>query len=257
MLKIRNEQIKALEDVAKQNFEKDLVRHIKEFAPKHSEVIQEEGVQNVVRLGMERAEKYGFTRRGPVQFYVELMFMFGSDFDTDFQMPWASGVLNNDQIKDEMERADFLHEKMLEYLKQIAGENNEYSMKAMKKLQTANMEEYRVAGGNIEKQAVVALQSIHPQKVEYLGEELIKTLLQRGQDTAKGFSITSEQGNALCVALMFSLGHGFADDLLFPWVKATLEDEKISDPNERAVRLEQKMRLYLARVIKYLEERNK
>lgn len=257
MLKIRDEQIKAMADAALQNFEKEMVQHIKEFAPKHSEVIEDEGVREVVRLGIERAGDYGFTKRGPIRFYIELMFMFGSDFDTDFQMPWAEGVLTNDLIKDEMERADFLHEKMLEYLKQVAGENDEYSLKALRKLTKARMENYKVAGGNFNKHTLMALRDIHPQKCEYLGEELLKTLIERARDRAKKHSVTSEKGNALYVALMFALGHGFAGDALFPWVKTTMEDDSIPDPNKRAERLEKKMKIYLKRALKYLEENRK
>lgn len=254
MLKIRDKQIKALEEAALLRFEDELVEHIKEFAPKHSEVIKEEGVREVVRLGMERAKKYDFTKRGSVRFYVELMFMFGSDFDTDFQLPWAEGVLNNDQIKSEMERADILHEKMVEYLEQVAGKDNEYALKALERLNKARIEEYRTAGGDFDKETIAGLRSIYPQKYEYLGDELLQTLIERAKDSAQKFSVTSEKGKAMFVALMFSLGHGFADDALFPWVRATLEDEKIPDPNERAERLERKMKIYLDHVLKYLEE---
>ena len=257
MLKIRDSQMKTLEDAALQRFENELIEHIKEFAPKHSEVIEEEGVREVVRLGMERAGKYGFTKRGSIRFYVELMFMFGSDFDTDFQLPWAEGVLNNDQIKSEMERADILHEKMVEYLEQVAGKDKEYSLKALERLDKARIEEYRTAGGDFDREAIAGLRSIYPQKYEYLGDELLQTLLQRAKDSARKFSVTSEKGKALFIALMFSLGHGFADDALFPWVKATMEEEKIPDPNERAERLERKMKIYLDRVLKYFEENKK
>lgn len=258
MLVIRDKQIKALEDAAARNFENELVQHIKEFAPKHSEVIQDKGVRGVVRLGIERAETYGFTKRGPTRFYVELMFMFGSDFDTDFQLPWAEEILTNDIIKNEMERSDFLHEKMLEYLKQVARDKNEeYSLKALRRLKKARMEDYRVAGGDFDKQAIVGLRDIYPQKCEYLGVELLQTLVKRAKVLAKEHSITSEKGKALFVALIFVLGHGFANDSLFPWVKTTLEDESIVGPNERAERLERKMKIYLDRALEYLEQSKK
>lgn len=257
MLKIRDKQMKTLEDAAILRFEDELVEHIKEFAPKHSEVIKEEGVRKVVHLGIESAKQYDFTKRGPVRFYVELMFMFGSDFNTDFQLPWASGVLNNDQIKSETERADILHEKMVEYLEQIAGKDKEHSLKALERLNKARIEEYKTAGGDFDRQAAAGLRSIYPQKYEYLGDELLRELIQRAKDSAQRFSVTSEKGKALFVALMFSLGHGFADDALFPWVTTTMEDEKIPDPNERAERLERKMKIYLDRVLKYFEENKK
>jgi len=255
MLVIRKEQIEKLEEVAAKRFEHELVDRMMEFSPKSAEVIGEEGVREVVLLGMDRAGKYGLTKRGPIRFYVELMFMFGSDFDTDFQLPWAGGVLTNEIIKDEMERADILHENLVEYLKEVAGEDKEYSLKALRKLTKAHLEEYRAAGSSFETQMRTALRDIYPQKYGYLGEEKLATLLQRAQDSAKSHSITSEQGNALFVALTFALGHGFASDPLYPWVKSTLEDESLADPNKRAERLEEKARIFFERALEYLEER--
>lgn len=258
MLVIRKKQLEVLEDVAARNFENELVEHIKEFAPKHSGVIKDKGVREVVRLGIERAENYGFTKRGPIRFYVELMFMFGSDFDTDFQLPWAAGMLNNDEIKDEMERADLLHEKMLEYIKKVARDaNDEYSLKALRRLKNARIEDYQVAGGYFDEKAIVGLRDIYPQKSEYLGEELLQTLVKRAKELAERYSVTSEKGKALFVALMFVLGHGFANDSLFPWVKTTMEDESITDPNEKAERLERKMKIYLDQALKNLEQNKK
>ncbi|NNE65651.1 MAG: hypothetical protein HKN33_03720 [Pyrinomonadaceae bacterium] len=246
-----------MEEVALRNFEDGLVQHCKEFAPKHSEVIEDEGVRKVVKLGIKRANEYGFTKRGPIRFYVELMFMFGSDFDNDFQLPWAEGVLTNDQISDEMERADALHEKMLEYLEQVAGEDDEYSLKALRKLSKARLEKYRVAGGTIEDLITMALRDVYPQKYEYLGEDRIETLVEGAKQAAKRHSVSSETGLVLFASLIFAIGHGFDNDPLFPWVKATMKDDSVPDPNERAEKLEKKMKIYLERALEYLEELKK
>ena len=45
MLVIRNEQMQPLQKFALEEFENELVEHVKEFAPKHSEVIKDEGVR--------------------------------------------------------------------------------------------------------------------------------------------------------------------------------------------------------------------
>ena len=88
-MKIRKEQMAALDRAALKAFEDELVRHLQDFDPKHTTVLDEDGVRQVIRLGMERAAKYGLTNRGPIRFYIELMFLFGSDFDTDPWLPWA------------------------------------------------------------------------------------------------------------------------------------------------------------------------
>ena len=255
MLVIRNNQITTLEEFSLNDFENELVGHCQKFAPKHSEVIEESGVREVVRLGITRAENYGLTNRGPVRFYVEMMFMFGSDFDTDFQMPWAQGVLNNEAIADQTQRADILHDKMAEYLEQVYGPDDKYSLDALSRLNKARTEDYNLTKQDFDRQIVAVLRQIYPQKCDYLGEELLGTLIQHGKNLARSHSITSVNGAALMTALTLALGHGFATDPLFPWISKTLEDGLIPDPNERAERLQKRMKIYLDQALKYLEQR--
>ena len=257
MLVIRNEQMQTMETFALQEFENELVEHIKTFAPKHSEVIKDEGVREVVRLGIGRSEKYGFTNRGPVRFYVEMMCMFGSDFDTDFQLPWAEGTLNNEVIKDQTQRADILYYKMVEYLKEVYGPDDKYSLDALRRLSKANPEDFNLTKQDFNNQIAAALRQIYPQKCDYLGEELMNTLIRRGIALARAHSINSLNGTAMMVASMLALGHGFAADPLFPWISSTLSDEAIADPNERAENLQRKIKIYLDRALKHLEQMRK
>jgi len=93
MLVIRDQQMQVFKDNAKKQFEAETIRHISRFAPKQYEILGEKTIGQIVRKGVERAEKHGFTNRGPVRFFVELMFMLGSDFDTDPQYPWVAEIL--------------------------------------------------------------------------------------------------------------------------------------------------------------------
>ena len=88
MLEIREEQMAVFDQAARKSFEDEMVQHLAEFVPKQCEVIGEQQVRKVIQLGIERARIYSLTIRGPVRFYIELMFVFGSDFDTDPLLSW-------------------------------------------------------------------------------------------------------------------------------------------------------------------------
>src|SRR3954454_24480566 len=89
MWTIRSEQFDVFEQAALSHFEDDMVRHLREFAPAHAKGVGDAGLRRVIRVGIERAKSYGYSLRGPVRFYIELMIQFGSDFDTDPLLPWA------------------------------------------------------------------------------------------------------------------------------------------------------------------------
>lgn len=252
MLVIRREQIEVMEAVAERDFETELVEHIKLFAPRHSEVVGDEGIRETVRLGLERANRYGFTNRGPVRFFVELMAMFGCDFDTDPLLPWAAGVLKNESIKDQMERADILHEAMREYTDQVSGTDKKNMFDALRRLSKFRLEDYQSQGGNFDGAVKTAIKTIYPQKGKYLGDEALDGLIRRGKDSARSYLITSAHGAALLIFLMFELGHGVTNDLLYPWISKTLEDESVADANERAKRLQAKVKTYLDQTLRNL-----
>lgn len=122
LLCVRAEQMKVFQTKALCDFEDELSDYFKKKAVSRQwAVSSDEAIRETVRNGINRAQKYGFTKRGPVRFFVELMLTFGSEFDTDPLLPWAEGVLNNESIKDQVERAGILREAMREYLAEMPG----------------------------------------------------------------------------------------------------------------------------------------
>ncbi len=254
MLKIRDEQVKAFEGAAVRNFEDQMVEHLKEFTPKHCEILGERCVRQVIQLGMERAKKYGFRNRGPVRFYIELIFMLGSDFDTDPQLPWAAEVLSDTTISDQTIKADRLYDRAMDYLHRVAGPNHEYSIEAIRRISRARVEDFQGEGEDFESKVIRGLKMMYPQKCEYLGEPGLRAAIQRGTGLAESYSVSSETGVILFIALVFALGHCFASDPQFPWISAALNDPLVKDPNGRAERLHAKMMAYVRRALGYLEQ---
>src|SRR3989442_14701095 len=93
MWNIRQEQTDTLRQTALQKFEDEMVEHLKQSHAEHWKVMGEADGRRVIQLGIKEAGRYGFTNRGPVSFYIDLMVMFGSHFYTDPQYPLGIGVL--------------------------------------------------------------------------------------------------------------------------------------------------------------------
>jgi len=246
MITIRHEQQQAFQQASLQRFEDEMVEHLKQFAPKHCEVIGEPAVRNVIRLGMERAKQYGFTNRGPVRLYLEVMFMFGSFFDGDPQLPWVVEILNDRAKPDQMGRADRLHVRTMEYLNDVVGPNKEYYMEALRRISRGRAEHFPVSGGDLENAAVRALTTLYPQKCEYVGQARLRALIQGCVKDATEHGVSTLKGVSLFIVLAFTLGYGYASDPQFPWIGATLDDALVGDPTARVERLYKKATAYLA-----------
>ncbi len=252
MLTIRPEQMEVFRKAALQKFEDELVGHLQGFAAKHSELLGDADLRRVIRLGMDRAARYGFTNRGPVRFYVELIFLLGSDFDTDPQLPWAGEVLNDPAITDQMARADQLHGRLTDYRAHVAGPDSAYARAALRRARLEPFEIAPAAGGSFADEVVRRMTRTHPEKCAYMGEVVLRGLVPHGRALARKYAVSTDAGAALFVGLMFALGHGFATDPQHPWIEGTLTNAAVGDPNRRAERLHAKAMTYLDRVLSYL-----
>jgi hypothetical protein len=241
-----------LESAAAGEFEQTLFEHIKTIAPKHVESIGDDGTRQIVKDGIERARGHGFTKRGPVRFFVEMMFLFGSEFDTDPLLPWADGVLSNTSIQSEMERADILHEAMAEYVERVAGNDKKYLFDSMKRFGKTSLDDHQGKGTSFDAAMLSMFKACYPERCDYVGDDGIRSLIEQGKDEARKRSIKSAKGAALLTVLLFQLGHAALRDPLFPWVSQTLDDETVADPNERVKNLKQKAIKYSDQALKNL-----
>lgn len=95
MLTIRKEQFAEIGQRLANRWEDTMVFHLATFFPERSAELGERGVRDAIALGQKKAAKYDiFTERDVCKF-LNFMFAFGFDFDTDPELPWAKAILTN------------------------------------------------------------------------------------------------------------------------------------------------------------------
>ncbi len=253
MLVIQKIQIEAFEQAALKRFEDEMVAHCRQFAAKLFEIRGEDCIREVVRLGMARAKQYGLTNRGPMRFYIELMFALGCDFDSDPQLPWAKAILQDSTVMDQMSRADLLHAKTSECFDRVVGLNNSIAVEALHRLQMTPINQYLTPGDHFQANLFKFLSDVYPQKYHYVGESALRILYSHGVEVTRSYAIPDQPGAGLIIALMFGFGHAIATDPLYPWVGACLSDSDLPSPNERLQRLYKKTMAYFGWMLKHLD----
>jgi hypothetical protein len=98
MLSIRKEQMAVFEKVAEGDFENRMLSHIKEFFPEQHGRFAESSLREFIHYGVDRAAAYGIELQPDVCQFIDLMLVFGRDFDHDPALPWASTILNDPEI---------------------------------------------------------------------------------------------------------------------------------------------------------------
>ena len=254
MLIIRPTQIEDFKKASLRTFEDDMVMTLREYAPQHCRGIGEENVRRVIRLGLIRSAKYGFTNRGPVRFYLQLMFVLGSYFDSDPQLPiWVAELLRKVGGEDQMSRAKLLHEGILDYRTKVFGPKGSYAHRAVRNFRLTTTQPLRFTAENIVDGLLAEMTQIYPERVSYVGREALKALVVESIGVASKHSLATLHGTATSCLLMFQLGHGCFEDPLYPWIFRILADLSTEDPDERAAKLEGKAVAYLELMIRRLD----
>jgi len=249
MLSVRPIQVKVFEEAAWRQFEDEMVVHVKKspIRARLCKTIGDEQLRVAIRQAIKRAGIYGFSYRGPVRLYIELIFLFGSDFDTDPQYPAIAKLLR--APGDQMERAEQIHQWVLSYQEQVYGPEAVNVRKALEALSDLAQKTVTFSADNFVAGMLQEMPRAFPQKAAYVGEERLTTLIHQGRAEARERRFSTVRGEGLMVTLKFGFGHGCTDDPLYPWISRTLKDERIIDPEARAERLEKKAVTWLEHVL--------
>jgi hypothetical protein len=74
-------------------FEDRMLIHLNKFFPRQCAALGEPKLRETIRDGIKRAAAYRITAERDVYKYIDLMVVFGHDFDTDKRFPWAGEIL--------------------------------------------------------------------------------------------------------------------------------------------------------------------
>lgn len=110
---VRQDQIAVFSNHSNRKFEDSMVRHLNENFPSWSASAGECAVRETVRRGIRQSSTYGITSQRDVCRYVDLMVVFGNDFDHDPQLPWASRILNDAFYRDPTTKTEALHDEAM------------------------------------------------------------------------------------------------------------------------------------------------
>jgi hypothetical protein len=93
MLTIRQAQMDVLSRLEVQKFEDWTLTHLQRFFPAQCAALGEQRLRESIQHGIRRAASYGFKAKRDVCKYIDLMIVFGRDFDTDKRHRWATEIL--------------------------------------------------------------------------------------------------------------------------------------------------------------------
>jgi hypothetical protein len=92
---VRRSQLDAFAAQSARQFKNDLLDHIRRCFPRDYSRLGDSRTREFVDVGVDRARRYGFASKKGICGFVDLMLIFGPQFDDDSRVPWARAILNN------------------------------------------------------------------------------------------------------------------------------------------------------------------
>ena len=264
MLIIRKSQIDAFEKIAVRRFEDGLLDHLKTFFPTHATTLGEKQLGRVIRYGLQRAESRNLQTERGVYLYLALMFMLGSWFEDDPQLPWATApepvtppTVNDGETAEPApppetapESPDAQIERVygeaMTFLDQTAGPDNGLLQQTLDRLRQPQVFDGLPTAPSFGHRLLLLLQMLSPEKYQALGEEPLRALIRSGYEAAKRQGFTTEPGMMNYISLAYVLGIGFDRDPIYPWAAATLSDPALANPAQRSTALRETALAHLA-----------
>jgi len=120
MLKIRAAQIEVLGRENEAGMEGRALRHLQNCLPDVCATLGEAELRRIIQFGRGRAKSHDIRHELDFFRYLNLMFMFGLEFDTDPRYPWAARTLQTD--KQSRVKMDLLMDHALLFCSQNASE---------------------------------------------------------------------------------------------------------------------------------------
>jgi hypothetical protein len=109
MLTIRKEQLAVFGPLGKKAFEDRMLTHLKKVFPEQSESLGEPKLRESIQYGTQRAAAYRILSERDVCKYIDLMILYGRDFDKDPNLPWAQSILQNHAIRNPSSKIERLY----------------------------------------------------------------------------------------------------------------------------------------------------
>ena len=116
---IREVQMEAMSESFNDDYINRIIPSLKKDCPEQCSVLGDDELRKIARYGLDHSKLYGITTETNVYCYIEMMILFGKNFDVDPDKSWASEILNNNEFIDEDEKTDFLCDAASEHLDKL------------------------------------------------------------------------------------------------------------------------------------------
>lgn len=215
---IRKKQIRTFHKAAAAQFERTLVEHIQRHFPAQASFIGEAAITETVRLGIPKAEKLGYRTQREIALFVNLMFLLGTEFDSDIQLEAIAAALKGPVEAESLVRINTSYDLAMAYLDEIEGPDGGNVARLLVRVRDLKYKDFEsFSSGDLGAALHKFFLILYPAKAQKQGEAMTVQLAAAAVGAGPAPHV------AIVATHAFLLGTGFLRDPQFPWIRPALE----------------------------------
>lgn len=222
-IKINSEMQKTFKKQSIDNYLDKLVIHCYTQYPYLKSTINHIQLKNILQSCLDIAQKSGFTQEDTTRFYIDLIILFGIEFENDPQYKWLKNILSDYSQFTELTKAEVLYFDTISFLENAYGKKLCNKADIFQKLEIylkelsiePNLLKTHHLSDNavIKQQIVIAITQIAQDKYNATSEEDFDALVTFGIERAKQHLLMTHPTQIIvAVVLMFIFGSHFDED---------------------------------------------
>ncbi len=229
MLTIRKAQFQAFEIVNPAIFAPIMIKRLVEKFPCLAQLIGEEGLTKIIEQGIAKSKNYGFEIAYQTGVIIEMSVFFGSSFDSDPLLQWASEILKT-KLSSPSEKVDALKSAAMEFLTKTMADEMIYPAPQFSKIIHSSFEELAVVFEHASQSEFTDfLKKFWPEKFNLLSPGDLDLFFETNASKADEYNLSGNKAKYYYFLLMFLLGHRFDTDPQYPWIINLLNDPQYDE----------------------------
>jgi len=234
----------AFKQAAIHQFIDEMVEHLSQWGRPYSISMGVPALRNIATTGLQRSNMHGFRDAISAKLFIELAMLFGSEFDVDPLLPWASHSLNSMKYLSEHELAFELFRRSTDYLTDVFGPSGIYARNAIELGMGYQLDDFPDDNESFVEKMLDLLGMIYPQRLAIAGKDAAISFVEQCRISISSWSACVPKSAAVVTCLSFTLGYGALRDPRFPKIRQILDSTNM-EPSLRTTTLFSFLQNYL------------
>lgn len=210
-MEFSDNQVDVLKKISIESYIDEIAEHCGVIFPRLIPLYRKEDFCSHIQQGITLAKKAGYTQRGPVRLYIDMMIILGANFERD---PLFQGLkIEEQKCLPQIERSVMLCGLLDDYLAKVYGDNGCFFKESLENFKYSSVkflsDRTRFSNEGLHE----LLREIYPQRYDFAGYDAVNALIVLSGASCEKYNLKRKGHKSYLALIMFLFGCSFEQDI--------------------------------------------